>query len=180
LESQLFSLCEFPATNPQSQWLLLYRASRDGFSARDFHLNCDKLPNTLVVIKSSMGQVFGGYTRAAWDESGCHKTDKDAFLFSLINKENEPVKLKIIPGQEKYAILCHSSYGPIFGNDNEDANDIVICSNSHANRDSHSNLGSSFAHPNYAVGSDEAKSFLAGSFNFKVADVECFQNLNKI
>ena len=30
---------------------LLYQASRDGFSTTDFHEKCDKIPNTLTIIK---------------------------------------------------------------------------------------------------------------------------------
>jgi hypothetical protein len=32
---------------------LIYRASRDGFEASQFHAKCDNKPNTLIIIKST-------------------------------------------------------------------------------------------------------------------------------
>ena len=37
-----------------------------------------------------------------------------------------------------------------------------------------SNLGHSYTHPNYAYGSNESKSYLAGSYNFQVSEIEVF------
>lgn len=33
------------------QWRLIYRASRDGFSARQFHVYCDNIEPTFVIVK---------------------------------------------------------------------------------------------------------------------------------
>lgn len=52
------SLCEFSA---DQEWNSLYRASQDGFEAAQFHSKSDNKPNTLVLIKSANGNVFGGY-----------------------------------------------------------------------------------------------------------------------
>jgi hypothetical protein len=57
--NELMTLCEFPV---DQKWRLIYKGSEDGFKASDFHSKCDNKPNTLVVIKSSNGNVFGGYT----------------------------------------------------------------------------------------------------------------------
>ena len=40
---ELIKLCEF---SPNDQWSLLYRATRDGFTGRDFHSRCDGYSNT--------------------------------------------------------------------------------------------------------------------------------------
>ena len=48
------------------KWKLLYRASDDGYSAESFHECCDKKGPTLIVIKSSGGWIFGGYTTKSW------------------------------------------------------------------------------------------------------------------
>lgn len=52
-------------TNPQSEQLheckLLYRASRDGQQATNFHQTCDNKSSTIVIIKSNNGSVLGGY-----------------------------------------------------------------------------------------------------------------------
>ena len=46
---------------------LVYRGSRDGFGAVDFHSKCDETPNNITLIKSSTGQIFGGFTTKTWD-----------------------------------------------------------------------------------------------------------------
>ena len=61
-----------------------------------------------------------------------------------------------------YAILASSGYGPLFGG----GHDLHICDNSNTSGESYSNFGNSYKHPNYVHGSNEAKSFFAGSYNF--------------
>ena len=59
------------------KWRLLYRASEHGYTGRSFHECCDDVKGpTLVIIKSSRGWIFGGYTTQSWkivhpDEYGC-------------------------------------------------------------------------------------------------------------
>ena len=48
--------------NSKKRWKLVYRASRDGDKAKDFHEKCDNLSPILVVIKSNFDQVFGGFS----------------------------------------------------------------------------------------------------------------------
>ena len=45
---------------------LLYRASRNGWAASDFHSCCDNKGPTVTVIKSG-NYIFGGYTDQSWD-----------------------------------------------------------------------------------------------------------------
>ncbi len=57
------------------KWKLIYRASEHGYSAKSFHECCDDKGPTLIVIKSSGGWIFGGYTTRSWivvhpDEDG--------------------------------------------------------------------------------------------------------------
>ena len=49
----------------EGEWLLLYRASRDGFNASAFHERCDNIGPTVTVVKSG-SNVFGGFTERAW------------------------------------------------------------------------------------------------------------------
>jgi hypothetical protein len=68
---------------------LLYRATRDGFRATDFHTKCDNHGPTLSLFKSDLGKVFGGYTSTSWktvDYPGDWERDDQAFLFSLTHK----------------------------------------------------------------------------------------------
>ncbi len=48
------------------KWKLLYRASEHEYTASSFHECCDDKGPTLVVIKSSGGWIFGGYTTQSW------------------------------------------------------------------------------------------------------------------
>jgi len=161
--NDIIELCEFPIGQ---KWNLIYRASQDGFEAAKFHSKCDDKSNTLVIIKSENDNIFGGYTEQSWSGQ-TYKNEENAFIFSLINKLNKPLKMKCI--NSKRAIFCQNSLGPNFG-----GYDLEIFNNSNINSDSNSNLGGSYKHPDYEKDSNEAKSFLAGSHKFKVSEIEVF------
>jgi hypothetical protein len=89
--SELIQLCGFSSGE---KWTLLYRGSRDGFGARDFHSKCDGHSKTLTIVKvSGTSYIFGGFTSINWDCSSGFKSDPNAFLFSLTNKHNQPSKM---------------------------------------------------------------------------------------
>jgi hypothetical protein len=90
-------------------------------------------------------------------------------MFSLTNKDNQPLKMKIDPNQHEYAILCHSEFGPSFGDD------INIADNANTTMDSYSDLGHYFKHPQYEKGTNEAKTFLAGSHEFQLDEIEVYE-----
>jgi hypothetical protein len=173
LQSDLYKLCDFP----ESQGLdLKYRASRDGFSAQNFHTKCDGLSNTLTVIKTTNGNIFGAFAEKAWT-NGFVFLDPKAFIISLINKENKPFKAMISStnsqGSSYYALYSVSSYGPSFGYDNGYL-DILIASNSNANQSSSSDFGYAFKHQDYPAGSARARTILAGSQYFQTVEIEVF------
>ena len=120
-EEDLLKLCGF---RDQGKWQMLYRATRDGFSAANFHSKCDGHSNTLTIIKSTNGNVFGGFTTLPWSQITNYANDSQAFIFSLINNFGEPMKFDCkVP---KSAIYFNSAYGPTFGG----GNDIYISDNS--------------------------------------------------
>ena len=47
---------------------LIYRATRDGFSVDDFHQKMGSTLNNLTVIRSEVGDIFGGYTKLSWNK----------------------------------------------------------------------------------------------------------------
>ena len=146
-----------------------YRASKDGFSAQNFHTKCDGVSNTLTIIKTTNGNIFGAFAEKAWINGKVQ--DPKAFIISLINKENKPFKAMSSTGY--YALYCESSKGPCFGHDNGFL-DISIASNSNANQSSSSNFGYAFKHQDYPTGSEKARTILAGSHNFQTIDIEVF------
>jgi hypothetical protein len=167
--SELIDLCEF---SPNDKWSLLYRGTRDGFDSDVFHSKCDGHSNTLTLLKAKGSQyIFGGFTTVYWESSaiGIWKSDPNAFLFSLTNKDNTPVKMNIDPDKHEWAIYCDSEYGPTFGSD------IVIRNNSNTTIDSYSDLGSDYNHPQYGYGTNEAKTFLAGTEWFQLDEIEVYQ-----
>ena len=48
------------------QWCLCYRASRDGWSAQDFHRHCDNKGPTMTLVKV-VEYIFGGYSDEGWE-----------------------------------------------------------------------------------------------------------------
>ncbi len=165
--TELMLLCELELN---VKWELIYRATRDGFEASKFHSKCDNKPNSLVVIKSCNGNVFGGYTQQSWHQNGVYKNDPTAFIFSLINKENKPLKMKCI--SSAHAIYCDPNYGPRFGG----GCDLYVSASNQINQNG-SNLGHTYEHPEYLFQSNEARNFLAGSFVFQAVEIEVYSRL---
>jgi hypothetical protein len=165
--SELIDLCEF-STN--EKWSLLYRGTRDGFEPSDFHSKCDGHSSTLTIFKAAeSAYIFGGFTTVSWDSSDDSKSDPNAFIFSLTNKESQPLKMKIDPNEHHRAIFCSSYYGPTF------SQDIILEENFNTTMYSLSDLGNCYKHPQYAKGTNEAQSFLAGSFYFQLDEIEVYQ-----
>ncbi|KAL9954733.1 hypothetical protein ACROYT_G042306 [Oculina patagonica] len=50
---------------PGGKWVLLFRASRDGFAAATFHSRCDNKGATVTIVKSG-NNIFGGFTEESW------------------------------------------------------------------------------------------------------------------
>eukprot|EP00347_Sterkiella_histriomuscorum_P009556 403340752 len=100
------------------QYNLLYKGSRDGFTASTFHKLCDDKGPTVSFILSEYGQVFGGFTSIPWTSADQPQSDPSAFVFSLRYTYETP------NGYKHY--------------------------------------------------SNEAQSYLAGQFNFKVLEIEVY------
>jgi len=157
-------LCEFNAYD-LGMWSLVYRASEDGFRAKDFHEKCDGIPNTLTIVKSTSGNVFGGFTERPWKLNEFFN-NKNGFIFSLINKDGNPFRASCIDESS----FCLSRHGPTFGN----GKDLCLASRSNENELSFSNFGSGYHHPSYEFGSNKAKTILAGSHRFRTIEIEVF------
>ena len=63
----------------KNKWILIYRASENKYDCNLFHECCDDKGPTLVVIKSSGGWIFGGYTTKSWKV--VHPNEKKCMLF---------------------------------------------------------------------------------------------------
>ena len=104
-------LREWINSNKEIKFKLLFRKSKDGSNAKDFHKYCDKKGPTLTLIHTNKGKIFGGYTPINWESpNDCvDKTDDLTFIFSL-NSMNKFTKY-----QEGRSICLSEDYGPWFG-----------------------------------------------------------------
>jgi hypothetical protein len=106
LESRAF--WDFPAIFDEfreKQFTLLWRGSRDGFRADDFHRRCDGHPNTLTVILDTDGNIFGGFTPVGWksrDRAPRTRADPSlkSFIFTLKNPQNVPARRFALKAEE--------------------------------------------------------------------------------
>jgi uncharacterized coiled-coil protein SlyX len=171
-------ISDFPVIFAQfrGKWFtLLWRGSRDGFGAPDFHCRCDGHRNTLTLILDVGGSIFGGFTPVACNSGGGgsgYRADPSgtSFLFTLKNPHNFPAKTFALKSEEKAkATSCHPCFGPCFGFD--------IWVNTNCNNTFYSDtmsIGRSYFND---TGVNEIR-FFTGSRNFKVEEIEVFEITN--
>ena len=134
---------------------LIFRASRDGFKADDFHKKFDGKKNTVTFILTTKRNIFGGFTDVSWDSESDAKEGSNGFIFSLNRWE---IYYNIIVN---FNIRCLKEYGPIFGNFDLSINDNC-------------NKNMSFISP-YAYDLHGKNSFLEENRYFYVKDYEIYE-----
>ncbi|CAF1002697.1 unnamed protein product, partial [Brachionus calyciflorus] len=149
---------------------LLYRGTKDGFNASDFHRKCDGKNNTLTIIKTDKSFIFGGFTGAAWSSDEKYVFDENSFVFSL--KNNEKTKYFMNCKDPNEAIYCSKNLGPCFGK-----GDISIADQSNMSNKNKSNLGNSYEEEDSKDEDYDMSYLLAGSKLFNVAEIEVFQKV---
>lgn len=140
---------------------LLFRASRDGFRAIDFHMKCDGKDFTIVFVKTVAGRRFGGFTDLKWNKNGGYIRGGNSFTFSLTHKEIYFLKNK------KFSIYSDIHYGPVFGD-----KDFFISDNCNQNNKNY----------DYSNNSYETNGRLyafANASTFSVEDYEVYQIILK-
>jgi hypothetical protein len=158
---------------------LLWRGSRDGFTAQEFHLRCDGRANTLTLIEDTNGNIFGGFTPVKWetDKYGHWKGDDSlrSFLFTLRNPHGVPPRKFALKEEKKqYAIYCFSSHCAVFGCAGDYGCDFLVWDNCNKNRNSCTRIGTNWSYRVYA--NDTAfKYFLTGAEKFTVKEMEVFE-----
>ena len=153
----LRSLCGFE----DQKWKLIYRATKDGFRAQDFHDKCDNIPNTLTIIKATNSNIFGGFTNAKWSKEDEFKEDPTAFIFNLTNKQNKALLVDCT--DPDHAIKCSEDHGPCFGD-----GDIAVVHGSNLNKRSNFVIGSSYSNPELDENEMDADE------HFQTAEIEVF------
>ena len=88
---------------------LLYRLTKDGNLATEFHKKCDNKGPTLILFDLIDGNKIGFYTPLYWESELQWKNDMDSFIFNL-NKNQKHKKIR-----DLFSIYCNSTSGPCAG-----------------------------------------------------------------
>jgi hypothetical protein len=149
-------------------WKLLYRGSDDGFGASNFHSKCDGIANTVTVILTTTGCIFGGFTPVAWKSPDGYKPDStsQSFLFRIKDSRNSAPR-KFALSNPSQAIQYYASYGPRFGN----GADISVANGCNENTSSYTNLGNAYVNDTEIDGTQ----VFTGENYFKVKEIEVFK-----
>jgi hypothetical protein len=82
--------------------------------------------------------------------------------------------MKPDPTRSQFSIYCDSDNGPSFGID------VHIGNKANEAIGSYSRLGYSYLNPQYTYGTNDANTFLAGSYEFQLDEIEVYQKENRI
>ncbi|KAL3136883.1 protein tyrosine phosphatase activity protein [Trebouxia sp. C0010 RCD-2024] len=102
----------------------LFDAGESGWNnVSAFHSACNNQGPTIVLIRSSDGKFYGGYTSVSWTTSGNYRPDAQAFLFRLYSEADpgrycghvRTEKFQVSPSEQLHAQFSPSSHGPTFG-----------------------------------------------------------------
>ena len=125
LDDDFFLFSKIKEIYPYNRYIkliLIYRASRDGDLAKDFHSQCDFIGPNITIVKTKKGYIFGGFTIKSWKhlykdikkddpEYGTEYKDIKSFGFSINKKK---IYENGFPDEE--IIYCNNNYGACFKN----------------------------------------------------------------
>ena len=164
--------------NKLSEWCgtenfeLLYRGTRNGFGASNFHRLCDNKGKTLVLIKNTSGHVFGGFASVPWKSTDTWKQAPGSFLFTLTNMHGiQPTKFPLRDFSDNCAVRHYgsdSNWVLAFG-----YYDIDIYSDNNTN----SSPGANFPH-SYNDTTGKGSSIFSSNLStdtFQVSEMEVFR-----
>jgi len=144
---------------------LLYRATENGFEATSFHSKCNNQGASLVIVKSTDENIFGGYTSVGW-KGGTNNyiPDTKSWLFTMVNQHGiVPTKYNV--SMQQYGIYDNDDYGPTFGG----GHDFNVSNNSNSNTSSYTNFPHSYTDTT-GVGRDTLT-----TYNFQCEEVEVYK-----
>jgi len=158
--------------NEKINFELLFRATRDGDSSKDFYSKCENSSPTISIIKINNGRIIGGYTAIPWKlEDNSFISDQNTFIFSLDSKEKYNLK-QSLKGQYAIYHSTNNLYCCCFGYCGDDlavGNGFLKGNNSYCcgNGDTYY----SFETDNYKMIGDETK----GKISFKIDELEVYK-----
>lgn len=143
---------------------LLYRGTRDGFLADDFHKHCDNKGPTLTILFSDMDKIFGAYTDISWTKpiGNTKKVEGkgNSFIFTFDNE----LKMKVFKCLKKENEVYHCR------------NDLIVLGDGHSLQVQEKMLGSCYLQSNAYEVPDvkDPNAYIAGKKNFRYRDIEVF------
>ena len=105
-EEEFKELFSFISGNNERQFRLLYSPTFDANTKEDFHKNCDNKGSTIVLVETSNGRRFGGFTSLSWKSNDQWVNDPCACIFSFDTHK----KYKLLLPQ--YSYYGGPGYGP--------------------------------------------------------------------
>lgn len=102
-----------PASVRHAAWRRIHSIARDGDGFATMLRNVQNHGNTLLVVETTRGQIFGGFAGTAWSRH-CYKEEEyfgsgEAFLFSKTGEQE--VAVHEWTGKNAYCQLCDASRG---------------------------------------------------------------------
>lgn len=113
------------ARRNSSKLTMLFDTHNSGWNnPADFHSSCDDKGPTIVLIRSSDGKSYGGYTSVSWVSNASFREDPHAFLFRMWpeagQRSGRCVRTeKFAVTDPTYAQSSSASQGPTFGRGND-------------------------------------------------------------
>ncbi len=108
-EEEIKELFSFISNGRERQFKLLYSATLNKNKKEDFHEKCDNQGSTVLLVETSNGRRFGGFTSLSWKSNNQWVNDPCACIFSFDNHKKYKLLLP------NYSYFGGSGYGPHFG-----------------------------------------------------------------
>ena len=109
--NELFYISRWLSSEKVTKLDLLFKGPNSNFDATSFHLGFDNIVPCLILIETTNGIRFGGFTNRTWKGENEYKNDNTAFLFSLKFLEKYPINQHCAGT----AILAKTQYLCAFG-----------------------------------------------------------------
>jgi hypothetical protein len=152
--------------NPNQKWTLCYRGTQDGFNSNTFHNKCDSKSQTLVVLRETNGNVFGGFNSSTWAGGGSYYSPGGTWLYTF--KNNYKANWGGQCAGQSYGTYNHPSYGPTWGG----GHDLHVDSSM---KSGYTYFGYSYSCPVGSCGTGACQSYLASQYSgWQLNEVEVF------
>jgi hypothetical protein len=149
---------------PNKTFSLLYRASRDGYTAAAFHSKCDGKSPLFIVIKSTSGYIGTVYTNVPFKSVGNYVSGTAGACW-MNNLESSAGVLSTVKAYNtaapQYTIYDNASYGPTFGG----GHDLFV---SNTCTVAHSCYTNPYSYAGFA------NSTMFGAYNWAVSEMEIY------